>query len=83
MSCVSYRGISLPVGMAPTDKRVAPAGQTRVDATVRYFHGSDWEFAASVRNLFNKEAYEYTGTSIPGYLLHPGRTAFAEVRYKF
>lgn len=74
-----------------TGKRPLPAGDTRqalgahtlADTTLRYFHGSEWEFAASIRNLFDVDAREYTGRSIPGYLPLPRRNFFAEVRYKF
>lgn len=57
--------------------------QALVDTTIRYYHGSDWEFAASIRNLFDKDAREYTGTSVPNFLPLPRRNLFAEVRYKF
>lgn len=54
-----------------------------VDTTIRYFHGSDWEFSASIRNLFDKDVREYTGTAIAEFLPLPRRNFFAEVRYKF
>lgn len=57
--------------------------QALVDTTIRYYHGSDWEFAASIRNLFDKVACEYTGTRVPNFLPLPRRNLFAEVRYKF
>ena len=53
------------------------------DTTFRYTGMKNWEFAASVRNLFDEDAREYTGASIPGDLPLPERSIFAEVRYKF
>jgi len=66
-----------------TDPRQPLGAQTLVDTTVRYYHGSEWEFAAGVRNLFDEDARDYSGTRIPQYLPLPGRNAFFEARYKF
>jgi iron complex outermembrane receptor protein len=68
---------------ALTDTRPALGSQTVVDTTVRYFHGSVWEFAAGIRNLFDADAREYAGTRIPEHLPLPRRNIYAEVRYKF
>lgn len=57
--------------------------QALVDTTIRYYHGSDWEFAVSVRNLLNEDAREYTSTRVPNFLPLPRRNLYAEVRYKF
>lgn len=73
-----------------TGKRTLPAGDTRqapgshalTDMTIRHSHDKRWEFAASLRNLFDVDAREYTGRSIPDYLPLPGRSFFAELRYK-
>lgn len=73
------------------DKRPLPAGDPRalldartlVDTTLRYFHGSEWEFAAAVRNLFDRPLYDYSSKSLPGNLPLPERQLYAEIRYKF
>lgn len=53
------------------------------DTTIRYLHDKEWEFAASIRNLFDKDAREYSSTSLWNNLPLPGRNFFAEVRVKF
>ncbi len=53
------------------------------DTTIRYASSDDWEFAASIRNLFDEDAREYTGRSIPDDLPLPERNAYIEARYKF
>ncbi len=71
--------------------RPLPAGDLRspqgayalVDTTIRYYHGSDWEFAASIRNLLDEDAAEYSSTRLWYNLPLPGRSAFVEARYKF
>lgn len=68
---------------ALTDTRKPLGSQTVADTTIRYYHGGEWEFAASIRNLFNADAREYAGTSIPEYLPLPRRNLFVEARYKF
>jgi len=65
------------------DTREAPASYTIADTTIRYAHSDAWEFAASIRNLFDTDGKEITGRSIPGDLPIPERNAYAEVRYKF
>jgi iron complex outermembrane receptor protein len=69
--------------LSASDTRKPLGTHTLADTTLRYFHGSEWEFAASIRNLFDVDAREYTGSSIPNYLPLPRRSFFAEVRYKF
>lgn len=68
---------------ASNDTRDPLGAQAVADTTIRYYHGSEWEFAASIRNLFNADAREYSGTRIPFYLPQPRRSFFAEARYKF
>lgn len=68
---------------APGDARAPVAAYTVVDTTVRYAPGERWEFAASIRNLFDADAREYTGRAVPGDLPLPGRHGYAELRYKF
>lgn len=53
------------------------------DTTFRYTGLKQWEFAASVRNLFDENAREHTGRSVPDDLPLPERNIYAEVRYKF
>lgn len=73
------------------DDRPLPAGDPRrkigahalTDTTIRYFHGSEWEFAASIRNLFDTDAREYSARGLYYNLPLPGRNFYAEVRYKF
>lgn len=72
-------------------KRALPAGDPRapldaytlLDTTLRYSHRKDWEFAASIRNLFDVDAREYTSSAIVDNLPLPGRNFHAEMRYKF
>ncbi len=53
------------------------------DTTIRYAQSRNWELAASVRNLFDTDAREYTGSSIADDLPLPERNFYAEVRYTF
>ncbi|MCU7935569.1 MAG: TonB-dependent receptor [Candidatus Thiodiazotropha sp. (ex Dulcina madagascariensis)] len=53
------------------------------DATVRFTGLGNWEFAASVRNMFDEDAREHTGSSVPNDLPLPERSYYAEIRYKF
>ncbi len=53
------------------------------NTTVRYAASNHWEFAASIRNLFDNDVREFTGRSIPNDLPLPERNAYAEIRYKF
>lgn len=65
------------------DTRTPIKDQTLADTTIRYFHGSEWEFAASVRNLFDTDARDYSSTALWHNLPLPGRNLYAEIRYKF
>ncbi|MEW6165780.1 MAG: TonB-dependent receptor [Pseudomonadota bacterium] len=73
------------------DKRPLPAGDARrplddyalTDTTIRYFHGSEWEFAASMRNLFDVDAREYSSKTLWHNLPLPGRSIYAEAIFKF
>jgi iron complex outermembrane receptor protein len=56
---------------------------TLVDTTLRYANRREWEFAASIHNLFDVDAREYSSNAIPNNLPLPGRNFYAEVRYKF
>ena len=65
------------------DTRDTLSSYTVVDTTLRFAHTNNWEFAASIRNLFDEDAKEFTGRSIPGDLPLAERNAYAEARYKF
>ena len=74
------------IGQRPrvsSDARAPVDAYTLVDTTLRYAAGKQWEFAASIRNLFDVDAREYTGPAIPDDLPLPGRNLYAELRYKF
>lgn len=69
----------LPAG----DLRASQSPYMLTDTTIRYYHGSDWEFSASIRNLFDEEAVDYSSTRLWYNLPLPRRSAFVEARYKF
>ncbi|MCU7873871.1 MAG: TonB-dependent receptor [Candidatus Thiodiazotropha sp. (ex Lucinoma borealis)] len=53
------------------------------DTTARYTGLKDWEIAISIRNLFDKDAREYTSSSTPDDLPLAERNLYAEFRYNF
>jgi len=53
------------------------------DTTLRYTGLEQWEFAASIRNLFDEDAREHAGASVEDDLPLAERNFYAEVRYKF
>ena len=69
-------------GTSP-DLRPAVDDYLITDTTLRYAATNNWEFAASIRNLFDSNAREFTGRSIENDLPLPERNAYAEMRYKF
>lgn len=69
----------LPAG----DPRDPLRAYTLVDSTLRHFHGSNWEFSASIRNLFDVDARESSSRNLPSNLPLPRRSMFAELVYKF
>ncbi len=69
--------------LLPGDLRAPLNAFTLVDTTIRYFPRKEWEFAASIRNLFDADAREYSSSAIPNNLPLPGRSVYAELRYKF
>ncbi|MBU0594328.1 MAG: TonB-dependent receptor [Gammaproteobacteria bacterium] len=72
------------IGRHPSYGSRAPIGSyTLIDSTIRYSRKRDWEFAASIRNLFDVDAREYSSSSLLNNLPLPGRSFYAEVRYKF
>ncbi len=69
------------------DSRPKIADYTTADLTLRTTQlRKDWEFAFSVRNLFNVDAREPTAESsaanIPNDLPLPGRSLYLELRYR-
>jgi len=80
----TVRRIVTQVRTPVADTRSPLGSQTLADTTIRYVHDKQWEFAASIRNLFDEDAREYTSTkSLAEYLPLPGRNFYAEIRYKF
>lgn len=70
---------ALPAG----DPRQPLPAYTLVDTTLRHFHPADWEFAVSIRNLFDADGREYSSRALTDNLPLPGRTLYAEWIYKF
>ncbi len=72
-------------------RHLHPAGDPRspvnaysvVDTTIRYSPRKEWELAASIRNLFDVDAREYSSSAIPDNLPLPRRNAYAEIRFRF
>jgi outer membrane cobalamin receptor len=52
-----------------------------VDTTLRHHYDRHWEVAASIRNLFDEDAREYS--SVTDFLALPERNAYVELRYHF
>ena len=70
--------------LADGDTRQSPGSHALTDSTIRYLPDRHWELAVSMRNLFDVDAREYTGTrSLTNFLPLPGRTVYAELRYTF
>jgi len=53
------------------------------DTTIRYAGIKQWEFSASIKNIFDKGAREHTGQSVPYDLPLPERNFHVELLYKF
>lgn len=69
--------------LSPGNPRQPIDAYTWVDTTLRYSHDKNWEYAASIRNLLDVDAREYSSGSIPNNLPLPRRNLFMELRYKF
>ena len=67
----------------PYGSRSPIGAYTLFDTTIRYARRQGWEFAASVRNLFDVDAREYSSSTLSSNLPLPGRSFYAETRYKF
>jgi len=66
-----------------TDSRPDLGSHTVTDVTLRYSGLKNLELAASVRNLFDVDAHEYTSARVPNDLPLPGRNGYLELRYQF
>jgi iron complex outermembrane receptor protein len=69
--------------LPPGDPRSPMDAYSLVDTTIRYSSRRDWEFAASIRNLLDVDAREYTSSSLRNNLPLPLRSFYAELRYRF
>lgn len=69
--------------LPPGDPRAPMDAYTLVDTTIRYSPHREWEFAGSIRNLFDVDAREYSSSSLTNNLPLPRRSLYAELRYKF
>lgn len=58
---------------ASGDTRPDVADYRTVDLTLRTTRKDEWNFAGSVRNLFNAQTYEPAGTTVPNDLPQPRR----------
>ncbi len=73
---------------AEHDSRKKMSDYTITDTTFRYNGLKNWEFAASIRNIFNENAKDQANIrdNISGAKMDlplPERNAWAEIRYKF
>ncbi|MES9849333.1 MAG: TonB-dependent receptor, partial [Candidatus Thiodiazotropha sp.] len=64
------------------DPRSSLDDYTLTDTTLRYTGLNAWEFAFSIRNLFDEDAREYTAPSVTDDLILPERSLYAEIKYK-
>ncbi|MET0061135.1 MAG: TonB-dependent receptor [Candidatus Thiodiazotropha endolucinida] len=64
------------------DLRSSLDDYTLTDTTLRYTGLNAWEFAFSIRNLFDEDAREYTAPSVTDDLILPERSLYAEIKYK-
>jgi iron complex outermembrane receptor protein len=65
----------------PGDLRSDVDDYVLTDSTWRYAGIRDWEFALSVRNVFDQDARAATSSRIPNDLPLPGRSVHMEARY--
>jgi outer membrane receptor for ferrienterochelin and colicin len=66
-----------------SDTRAALAAYTISDTTLRYADSKSWSYAASVRNLFDEDAKEYSSGSLEDDLPLQERSFYVEMQYKF
>ena len=65
------------------DPRPALPAYTISDTTLRYDGQQSWSFAASIRNLFDEDAKEYSTGSLQNDLPLAERSFYLEMQYKF
>jgi iron complex outermembrane receptor protein len=65
------------------DERAFLSAYTLLDTTLRYSHHKNWVFAASIRNLLDDDAREYSSSSIKENLPLPERSFYLEAKYAF
>lgn len=68
----------LPAG----DPRAPLPAYTLVDTTLRHAPAKDWEIAISARNLFDRDAREYSSSALTDNLPLPGRAVYLEIQHK-
>lgn len=66
---------------ASGDTRPAVADYRTVDLTLRTTRKEEWNFAGSVRNLFDSRTYEPAGTTIPNDLPQPRRSFWLQATH--
>lgn len=64
--------------LPPGDPRAPLKAYTLLDTTLRFAPRSDWQFAASIRNLLNTDAREYSSRSLPDNLPLPKRSFYLD-----
>ncbi len=66
------------------DRRGKLSNFTFVDLTLRrQTRDRSWEFALSAKNIFDKQAFEWADSALPGDYELQGRSAYAEISYHF
>jgi len=63
-------------------KRAGLSAYNLVDTTLHYSADKDWDFSASIRNLFDADAREFS-SPLPDRLPLPERSFYLEAKYAF
>jgi outer membrane receptor for ferrienterochelin and colicin len=66
-----------------SDSRSPLHAYTIFDTTLRYEDSKAWTYAASIKNLFDEQAKEYSSGSLEDDLPLPERSFYVEMQYKF
>ena len=67
----------------PSETRDSLNGFATLDTTLHYSAANNWTFVASLRNLLDEDALEYSGGALQDDLPLPDRNGYLEVSYKF